>query len=351
MEQDFLSLVRWALDQNASDLFLVAGQPPSCKAEGTMKVKEGDRLSPEEAYELISQAYDLAKRDMTTVLDQGDDDFAVSLAGLSRLRLSAYRQRGSLAVVVRLVPFGIPDFDKIGIPEDVVQAGLATQGLVLVTGSAGSGKSTTLACMLDRINHTRPGHIITLEDPIEYLHRNDKCIVSQREIHVDAADYLTALRASLRQAPDVILLGEMRDYETISTALTAAETGHLVLSTLHTRSASSTIARIIDVFPADGQQQVRVQLALTLRTVISQQLLPGIDGGLVPAFEVMQVGPAVRNLIRENKLNQLPTVLASGALGSMSMDSSLVELVKAKRIAKQTALAYTENPESLQKRL
>lgn len=227
-----------------------------------------------------------------------------------------------------------------------------TKGLVLVTGPAGGGKSTTLACIIDRINQTREGHIITLEEPIEYLHRNAKCAVSQREIGLDTESYLSGLRASLRQAPDVILLGEMRDYETIRTAMTAAETGHLVISTLHTVGAANTIDRIIDVFPANQQQQIRVQLAMVLQTVISQQLVPLESGGLTPAFEIMHLNNAVRNMIRESKIHQLDALIASsGGEGMITMDTSLRELAKQKKISKETAVKYSVNTEVMEKRM
>lgn len=226
------------------------------------------------------------------------------------------------------------------------------KGLVLVTGPAGGGKSTTLACIIDRINHTREGHIVTLEEPIEYLHRNERCAISQREVGLDTESYLSGLRASLRQAPDVILLGEMRDYETIRVAMTAAETGHLVIATLHTADAASTIDRIIDVFPAGQQQQIRVQLAMVLQTVISQQLVPDVDGRLIPVFEIMPINNAVRNLIRESKVHQLDALIASSSgEGMISMDNSLLELVKAHRIDKAVAVHYAANSEWMEKRV
>jgi twitching motility protein PilT len=300
----------------------------------------------------LRQAYESAGRDISILLTNGDDDFAISIPGLTRLRINTYRQRGSLAAVVRLVPFGIPDFRQINIPESVIDTAGIKQGLVLVSGTAGSGKSTTLACILDRINHTRSGHIITLEDPIEYLHRNDRCIISQREVKIDTADYITAIRASLRQAPDVILMGEMRDYETISTAMTAAETGHLVLSTLHTKGAANTVDRIIDIFPATQQQQIRTQLSYLLQAVISQQLVPTTDGGMMPVFEVMRATNATRNLIRDAKLNQINSVIATSASdGMMSMDNNLIDLCQRGKITKDTARNYAINIELLEKRL
>ena len=232
---------------------------------------------------------------------------------------------------------------------DLADAG---HGMVLVTGTAGSGKSTTQACIIDRINQTRECHIITLEDPIEYLHRDQRSIVSQREIAIDTENYLSALRACLRQAPDVILLGEMRDAETIHTAMTAAETGHLLIATLHTRGAVNTIDRIVDTFPSGQQEQVRAQLSMVLRTVVSQQLLPGTDGDLVPAFEVMHMNSAIRSLIRDSKTHQIDNVIASGSgEGMITMDNSILALYKAGKITAETAVGFASNPEQMKRRM
>ena len=348
----FLAAVKLALEQKASDLFIIAGQPLTYKVGRNMIRIDSARVKPKDSDRLVTEAYALAGRDIEKLKETGDDDFAVTIPEVSRMRVNCYRQRGSLAAVVRLVPFGIPDYRTLGIIEPVMAASEIRQGLVLVSGTAGSGKSTTQACIIDRINHTREGHVITLEDPIEYLYRNDRCIISQREMKIDSADYVTAIRASLRQAPDVILLGEMRDYETIRTALTAAETGHLVISTLHTRGAANTIDRIIDIFPPGQQQQIRVQLAFLLQVVVSQQLLPAVGGGLVPAFEVMVANNAVRNLIRDSKLHQVDSVIAtSAAEGMLSMDGSIAGLYMQGRITKDTAIAFAMNTDMMIKRL
>lgn len=255
-------------------------------------------------------------------------------------------------MVVRVISFELPDPDDINIPSRVIEFGNLSKGLVLVTGPAGSGKSTTLACVVDHINNTQEKHIITLEDPIEYLHRHNRSIVSQREINLDTENYVAALRASLRQSPDVILLGEMRDYETIEVAMTAAETGHLVISTLHTIGAANTIDRIIDVFPANQQRQIAVQLSMVLQAVVSQQLVPGVDGELIPVFEIMTVNPAIRNMIRDNKVPQIDGILYSSSKPEMvSMDSSLLRLYREKRITEETALSYATNPDMLSKKL
>ncbi|NCB50554.1 MAG: PilT/PilU family type 4a pilus ATPase [Clostridia bacterium] len=348
----FLEAVKLALEKKASDLFIIAGQPLTYKV-GTDVIRMDDkRIGPEDSDRLVTEAYALARRDIEMLKRTGDDDYAVTVSGVSRMRVNCYKQRGSLAAVVRIVPFGIPDYRELGIIEPVIVSSDIKQGMVLVSGTAGSGKSTTLACIIDRINHTREGHIITLEDPIEYLYRNDRCIISQREVRIDTADYVTAIRSSLRQAPDVILLGEMRDYETIRTGMTAAETGHLVLSTLHTRGAANTVDRIIDIFPPNQQQQIRVQLAFLLQEVISEQLLPSTDGGVVPAFEVMVVNNAVKNLIRDSKLHQIDSVIAtSAAEGMISMDNSIAELYKNGRITKETAIGAAMNPDMMIKRL
>ena len=228
----------------------------------------------------------------------------------------------------------------------------ATSGMILVTGTAGSGKSTTQACIIDRINCTRRCHIITMENPIEYLHRNEQSIVSQREISIDTEDYLSALRSALRQAPDVILLGEMRDHETIRTAMTAAETGHLVIATLHTKGAVNTIDRIVDSFPSEQQGQIRVQLSMVLRTVVSQQLLPDLSGNLVPAFEVMHTNSAIRSLIRESKSHQIDNAIAAGSgEGMISMDQSILQLYQSGLITRETAMDYADNPDQMKRRM
>jgi twitching motility protein PilT len=269
-----------------------------------------------------------------------------------RFRVSALRQRGSCAAVIRPVASGIPDYKELGIPECVMDTAHLQKGLVLVTGPAGSGKSTTLACVMDRVNHNYQKHIITIEDPIEFVYENDRSIFTQREVGTDTEGYAAALRASLRQSPDVILVGEMRDYDTIKTALTAAETGHLIFSTLHTIGIGSTVNRIIDIFPPDQQQQIRVQLASQLCTVVTQQLIRDKEGALVPVFEVVQVNSAMRNMIRENKTYQLDASLGmySGD-GMMSLDGALLDLQKSGRIDLDTALEAALRPDILRKRI
>ena len=351
-KEQTLEFLSKAADLHASDIFIIAGRPLSIKTDGRLSTY-GDRLMPEQTSEILEAIYQMANnRDISRLHNTGDDDFSFSIPGLSRFRINAYKQRGSLAAVIRVIAFQLPDPAELSIPEDVMSIADLTKGMVLVTGSAGSGKSTTMACLIDRINHSREGHIITLEDPIEYLHRHDKSIVSQREINVDTESYVNALRASLRQSPDVILLGEMRDYETIDVAMTAAETGHLVFSTLHTIGAANTVDRIIDVFPANQQRQIAVQLSMVLQAVISQQLVPTVDGKQVPVFEIMTITPAIRNMIRDNKVPQIEGIVYSSNKEEMhSMDFGLLNLYKEGRITAETALSYASNPEMLKKKL
>lgn len=347
-----IKLLEKATLSGASDIFIVAGLPLTYRVHGILH-KEENRLMPDMTEELIRDLYELAdKRDVDPYLTSGDDDFSFAIPGLSRFRVSTYKQRGSLAAVIRVISFQLPSPENLHIPNSVLNLASLTKGMILVTGPAGSGKSTTLACIVDRINSERENHIITLEDPVEFLHRHKKSIVSQREISTDTSSYLTALRASLRQCPDAILLGEMRDYETIQTAMTAAETGHLLLSSLHTLGASNTISRIIDVFPPNQQHQIAVQLSMVLQAVVSQQLIPGKDGGLVPAFEIMIVTPAISNLIRDNKIHQIDGMIASSTKEDMiSMDNSLLKLYKSGLITQETALYYSTNPDMLRRKL
>ena len=344
--------LRQAVEEKASDLFLVAGKAVSLKKEGAIVPVREERVMPGDTEVLVRELYAMARRPIDQFLATGDDDFSLSVKGLARFRVNTFRQRGSFAAVIRVVSFGIPDWQALSIPEEVMKIAAMTRGLVLVTGPAGGGKSTTLACVVDAINRQRNAHIITIEDPIEYLHRNQQSIVSQRELAMDTVSYVTALRASLRQAPDVILLGEMRDLETIHTAMTAAETGHLVISTLHTVGAVNTIDRIIDVFPPAQQQQIRVQLAQVLKVVVTQQLLPTVSGGLAPAFEIMRLNNAIRSMVRESRIHQIDSVIQTGAAeGMISMDESILRLYRAGRISQETALRCAMAPDQLQRKL
>ena len=351
---ELMEILKQTLTLGGSDIFIVPGSRVMAKVRGQMQPVSTERMTCDQTERLIRQTYELARgRSLDRLLEEGDDDFSFSLENLSRFRCNAYRQRGSLAAAYRVVTFGLPDPDEMGIPPLVTGLAQLRSGMVLVTGPAGSGKSTTLACIVDRINQSRSGHIITIEDPIEFLHAHRMSLVSQREVPSDAPNFARALRSSLRQAPDVIMLGEMRDAETMQTAITAAETGHLLLSSLHTIGAARTIDRIIDAFPPNQQQQLRIQLSMVLRAVVSQRLVPTLDGGLTPVFEVMTVTSAVQNLIREGKTYQLDNVIYTGSAEQtmLSMDNELLRLCRDRRIARETAILYAVNPEALRKRL
>ena len=346
-------ILRMAVDKKASDVLFITGLPVSLKIDESIIRLNDKKLSPEDTEGMVRQVYGLAGRTFNKVLaEQGDDDFSFSVAQLSRFRVNAFRQRGSYSAVVRVLSFELPDRVLLGIPDAVIGLADRKKGLVLVTGPAGSGKSTTLACMVNHINKTRSAHIITIEDPIEYLHRHNKSVVTQRELNVDTLSYDAALRAAMRQAPNVILLGEMRDYDTIRAALTAAETGHLVISTLHTTGTANTIDRIIDAFPPSQQTQVRIQLSMILQGVVSQQLIPKVGSGVAPAFEIMVVNSAIRNMIREGKTHQIDSVIYAGrSEGMITMDASICELVEKGRISVQNAEIYSINPEQVMRKL
>ncbi len=349
---DLRKYLEQAVNDQASDIFIVAGGPISEKLDGHIQPLDSKKLLPPDTEALIRDIYALAERQMSRYLETGDDDFSFAIPGVARFRVNTYKQRNSLAAVVRVVSFDIPDYRSIHIPDRIMDIADVTHGLVLFTGTAGSGKSTTQACIIDKINKTRDCHIITLEDPIEYLHKNQRSIVSQREIAIDTTDYISALRACLRQAPDVILLGEMRDTETIKTAITAAETGHTVIATMHTKGVINSIDRIIDSFSGAHQAQIRFQLANVLRTVVSQQMMPDKSGNIIPAFEVMHANNAIKGMIRDNKNHQIENaILAGRSEGMVRMDDSILDLYKNGFISKDTALSYADHPELLQKHL
>ncbi len=350
---DIMNIFKIAVEKKASDIFIIAGRPLSYKILGDIVTFDEASLSSDDTYKIISEIFNIAnEKDLKVLEDEGDVDFSFSLSRFGRFRVSAYKQRNSFAAVIRVVFFELPDPHKLGIPDIVMNLYKKTKGLVLITGPAGSGKSTTLACIIDKINKERNCHIMTFEDPIEFIHKHKKSIVSQREISTDTSGYNSSLRSALRQAPDVMLIGEMRDLETIEIALTAAETGHLVLSTLHTTGAANTIDRIIDVFPSNQQQQVRVQLSMQLQAVISQHLIPSSVIGRAAAFEVMLASNAVSNIIRESKVHQLNSIIySSESMGMKSMDASILELYKNDLISKENALIYASEPDSLIKHL
>lgn len=352
METTIENLLIYAKQKGASDLHITVGIRPKCRIQGTlMEVEEAERVLPELAKALVTSM--LGPEQERILSERGEVDFAYTLPQVGRFRVNAFKQRGSYAAVLRLVASEIPSAESLGIPASVVRLTEKKRGMVLVTGPTGSGKSTTLAALIDIINRQQNAHIITLEDPIEYLHRHDRAIVNQREIGLDTKSYANALRAALRENPDIILVGEMRDLDTISTAITAAETGHLVFSTLHTIGAAPTIDRIIDVFPPHQQTQVRVQLASVLECIISQQLLPTTDKkSRVAAFEVMHGSPAIKNLIREGKTHQIDSMIqTSKKLGMQTMDDALFELYLRHRIDGERAVEYAQNSQAMQEKL
>lgn len=347
---DLKQILKTSLEEKASDIHFTVGRPPCYRVDGVLTPVEGEILTPDILKELLLPLMDDHHR--AEFEKEGQTDFAYAIPGVGRFRVNVFLQRGTYAAVMRCLPFEIPQPETLGIPKEVVEITSRKRGLVLVTGPTGSGKSTTLASLIHVINQTYPYHIITLEDPIEYLHRHDKSIVNQREIGSDSHSYAAALRAALREDPDVILVGEMRDLETISTAITAAETGHLVFSTLHTIGADKTIDRIIDVFPPDQQQQVRIQLAAVLECIVSQQLIRKEHGGRVAALEVLFANNAVRNLIREGKTFQIPSVMqTSRRSGMISMDDALYDLFMKNEISPEAAVTYAQDPVAMNKKV
>jgi twitching motility protein PilT len=343
------SLLQGMVKYGASDLHIKVGSPPGYRINGEIQpVKNVQPITPADAIALARQV--VPEEQYQEFEKTGDIDFAHSVAGLSRFRVNVMRQRGTVAMVMRIIPYNIPDIESMGLPPICKQLVMKPRGLVLVTGPTGSGKSTTLAAMINYRNENSRGHIVTMEDPIEFIHRDKMSFVNQREIGVDTKNFGTALKRALRQDPNVILVGEMRDFETIALGITAAETGHLVLGTLHTTGAIQTIDRIVDVFPPDQQQQIRVQLAETIQGVISQTLLPKRGGGRIAAFEIMVGIDPIKNCIREGKTTQMQNFLQTGSKhGMMLLDASLLELVKGGQTEPEMAVAKAQNPEMLQK--
>ncbi len=351
---DVKPLLKQMVDERASDIFVIAGQPLTYAVGGHFERIGDQPLKPSDTKTAVRLIYELADRNFDVMENNinHDEDFSFAISGIGRFRVNVFRQRGSMAAIIRIIPFGLPDPVEYEVPEEILQLSRLTKGLVLVTGPAGAGKTTTLTCILDRMNHERIGHIITMEDPIEYVHRHGTCIVTQREVPTDVATYAEALRSALRQSPDIIFLGEMRDPETVATAMTAAEMAQLLFSTLHTTSASGTIDRIVDTFPAVQQHQIRVQLSLVLQAIVCQQLVPTVDGKVTPVFEIMKSNPAIRNLIRERKTHQIDSVIAARTIDGMrTMDQSLFKLTKEGRITPETALRFSIHEEALERHL
>jgi len=342
---EILEVLNKAFELKASDIFIVGGLPITYKVFGKM-VKEEYKPTIPEIEDLVKQLYTSNGRPFKEKEDRTEDDFSFSLPGIARFRCNVFYQRGSLSAVIRMLQFGIPNPAELNIPNELLEMADLSKGMVLVAGATGSGKSTTIACIIDRINHLYAKNIITMEDPIEFLHRHNQSIVIQREVPTDTPSFKTAMRSALRETPDVLFVGEMRDNDTMSIAMTAAEAGRLVISTLHTMSAADTIDRVIDSFPGNEQNQIRTQLSRVLKCVICQQLVPGIDGKLYPAFEILKVTPAVQNLIREGKTFQIPSVIQTGrSLGMRTMKSSIDELVMQGLISRKTAMEYYEELE------
>lgn len=348
---NIIDILTRAVDARASDIHITVASPIMIRVNGKLIQLTQHKLMPDDTKALI--------QDMMTIHqiahfeEFGELDFSYSNPGLGRFRVNVFKQRGTYSMAVRVVTLDVPSMDSLTLPPIIKELTQKQRGLILVTGPTGSGKSTTLASMIDHMNSSKSDHIITIEDPIEYLHKHKNSIVNQREIGQDSNSFSAALRSALRQDPDVILVGEMRDLETISTAITAAETGHLVLSTLHTVGAAKTIDRVIDVFPPHQQQQIRVQLASVLEAVISQQLMPKADGsGRAVALEVMVATPAIRNLIREGKTHQMQTVIQTGShLGMQSMDASLLDLYRRRIIDQGTLKKYAVDVEQVMKQI
>lgn len=343
---EMIDLLHRSIEANASDILITVGVPPVLRVHAQLERMDLEKLTPKEVQRLIYSV--LTEKQIKVFEENRELDFTYDVPGLSRFRVNVHFQRNSVAATIRTIPRNIPGFEKLNLPSQLINFCKLERGFVLVTGRSTSGKSTTLATMLDYINAEKKTHIITVEDPIEFLHTHKKAVVEQREVGTDTASFAIALKYALRQNPDVILIGEMRDLDTIAAAVTAAETGHLVFATLHTISAIQTIERIIDVFPADQQEQIRYQLSFTLEGIVTQQLLPSIDGGLVPACEILFVTPAIRNLIREGNTHQIETVIETGSkYGMQSMDQAVLNLYKAGKISNSVLVSRITDPEKI----
>jgi len=343
-------ILRRMVEANASDVHLRVPSPPVFRVDGNLVIQEE---FPALTQEILGMLFEhITSAEQRQVFDREKElDFAYSVAGLARYRVNVMQQRGTLSMAFRMVPFKILTIEELGLPQVCKHLILKPRGMILVTGPTGSGKSTTMAAMLDHLNETKSCNVITIEDPIEYLHRNKKCLIAQRDLGDDTHSFDAALKHSLRQDPDVIVVGEMRDTETMSIAIRAAETGHLVMGTLHTRDAAQTVDRIIDMFPPGQQSQIRLQVSQSIEGILSQALLPRLSGkGRVGAFEIMLANAAVRNLIRDGRTYELPNVIQlNNKDGMLTLDQSLADLVKRNMVSKEEALSKSSNPERLQK--
>lgn len=343
---DLRLVIENGLEKSASDIHMTFDLPVVYRIDGTLADADETRLTDEMLLDAVQQLTTQAQREELDA--QGEVDFAMTFGGLIRIRCNIFRQQGHCALALRLLPLTIPTAEELKLPQIIIDQAEKPRGLILVTGPTGSGKSSTLAALLDHINQTQRRHIITLEAPIEYLHRPNQCIINQREVGRDTSSFAAGLRAALRQDPDVILVGEMRDLETISTAITAAETGHLVFGTLHTKGAANTVDRIVDAFPAQQQEQIRIQLADVLECVIGQTLLPCVKGGRRAAFEILLGTPAVRNMIRQSKTFQLESVMqTSMKQGMIPLDTALSRLVSNQAVSLEDAQAAANDPAAL----
>src|SRR5918999_1792850 len=341
-------LLKTLVEAGGSDLHITTQTPPQIRVHGHLQRVEGPHLTPAETKQLAySVLTDAQKKRFEENLEL---DFSFGIKGVARFRCNMFNQRGAVGAVYRVIPEKIRTFQELGLPPVIATLAERPRGLVLVTGPTGSGKSTTLAAMLDKINHERHDHILTIEDPLEFVHQHKNCLVNQREVHSDTQSFSNALRAALREDPDIVLIGEMRDLETVESALRIAETGHLTFGTLHTNSAAQTINRIIDIFPAHQQSQIRTQLSLVLEGIVCQALLPKIGGGRVVALEIMIPTPAIRNLIREDKVHQIYSAMQTGQekVGMQTMNQSLATLYMKKMITLESAIQASSNREELQ---